>query len=85
MLRDEIGRMAGDGTLAGIDFRWHTSLGTEVGTIFEFDIVRYCVRALLAVLAVRMSAVLGMFWLTRRFAVDTPAKGAVGGELPADV
>ena len=48
MLRDEIGRMADDGTLAGIDFRWHTSLGTEVSTIFQYGLVHYYVRALLA-------------------------------------
>src|SRR5262245_52807482 len=34
VLRDEIGRMAADGSLAPIDFRWNSHLAAEVSAIF---------------------------------------------------
>jgi signal transduction histidine kinase/DNA-binding response OmpR family regulator len=36
ILRDEIGRMALDNTLAIIDLRWNTRISLEVGTIFAY-------------------------------------------------
>ena len=41
LLRDEIGQMATDGSLAGIDFRWHTSIGTAASTIFQYGRARF--------------------------------------------
>ena len=40
-LREEIGQMATDGSLAGIDFRWHTSIGTSASTIFQYGRARF--------------------------------------------
>src|SRR5262249_12965033 len=36
IIRNEIGKMAADGALAGIDFRWGTRLSTEASTIFQY-------------------------------------------------
>ena len=36
ILRDEIGRMALDNSLASIDLRWNTRISLEVGTIFAY-------------------------------------------------
>jgi ABC-type amino acid transport substrate-binding protein len=53
-LRDEIGKMAADGTLLTIDFRWNTHLTTEAATIIAyrqaqvFELVFLCALALLA-------------------------------------
>src|ERR1039457_6652247 len=41
MIRDEIGKMAEDGSLASIDFRGHTNISTESSTIFEYRNPRY--------------------------------------------
>ena len=65
-LRDEIGKMAADGSLAGIDFRWHTSIGTEASTIFQYDRVRGGSFLLLCALAILTAALIATFWLTRR-------------------
>jgi signal transduction histidine kinase len=66
ILRDEIGKMASDGTLAAIDFRWHTNLSTEVGTIFEYRRARHYELLLLTAVSLLVPALFGMVWLIRR-------------------
>ncbi len=66
LLRDEIGEMVGDGTLAAIDFRWHTNLSTQVGTIIQYRTARESTRLLLTALGVLAPALLVMSWLARR-------------------
>jgi hypothetical protein len=39
-LRDEIGRMAEDGVLDAIDFRWNTRIGPEAASIFAYGNAR---------------------------------------------
>ena len=65
-LRSEIGAMADDGSLAGIDFRWHTSIGTEASTIFQYGRLRFYSVLLLGAFAVLVLALIATFWLTRR-------------------
>jgi len=65
-LRTEIGSMADDGSLAGIDFRWHTSIGTEASTIFQYGRLRFYSVLLLGAFAVLVLALMATFWLTRR-------------------
>ena len=55
LLREEIGRMAIDGALIDIDFRWHTNLGGEAATIFQYNLARSRSTLLLAALAVLLS------------------------------
>src|SRR5262249_49929715 len=66
VLREEIGAMADDGRLAGIDFRWHTSIGTEASTIFQYGRLRFYSNLLLAAFGVLLAALAATFWLTRR-------------------
>jgi len=66
MLRDEIGRMATDGTLVSMDFRWHSSLSTEAGTIFQYGDARSRARLLVTALAVLLPALIIMLWLVWR-------------------
>ena len=68
-LRQEIERMADDGTLAGIDFRWHTSLDTEATTIFQYGDARFGARVLLATLGVFVAVLAIMIWLALRLRV----------------
>jgi signal transduction histidine kinase/DNA-binding response OmpR family regulator len=65
-IRHEIGGMADDGSLAGIDFRWHTSIGTEASTIFQYGRLRFYSVLLLGAFAVLVLALMATFWLTRR-------------------
>ena len=65
-LRDEIGAMADDGALAGIDFRWHTSIGTEASTIFQYGRLRFYSYLLLGASLFLVLALFATFWLTRR-------------------
>ena len=69
VLRDEIGRMADDGTLSGIDFRWHTSISTEASTIFQYGNARYSALILLTAFIVLVPAMIAMTWLARRLRV----------------
>jgi signal transduction histidine kinase/DNA-binding response OmpR family regulator len=69
LLRDEIGAMASDGTLSGIDFRWHTSLSTEASTIFQYGQARSNSMVLLICLSVVAAALLAMGWLARRLRI----------------
>ena len=68
-LREEIGAMAADGSLAGIDFRWHTSISTEASTVFQYERLRFNSFLLLAASAVLLAALIAAFWLTRRLRV----------------
>jgi signal transduction histidine kinase/CheY-like chemotaxis protein len=52
LLRDEILKMAADGTLAAIDFRWNTKLTQEVNTVFAYRQARVYSSVFLALLAV---------------------------------
>ncbi len=69
LLREEIGVMASDGSLATIDFRYHTSLGTEASTIFQYGDARSNSRMLLAGLGVLGVVLAGMLWLALRLRI----------------
>ena len=62
----EIGRMTADGGLAGIDFRWHTSIGTEASTIFQYRWLQFYADLLLAAFGVLLVALATAFWLMLR-------------------
>jgi signal transduction histidine kinase/CheY-like chemotaxis protein len=66
ILRDEIGRMALDNSLAIIDLRWNTRISNEVGTIFAYSKARYYQNILLAGLAVIVPMFLVTLGLARR-------------------
>ncbi|HYL76008.1 MAG TPA: ATP-binding protein [Bryobacteraceae bacterium] len=66
MLAAEVGRMAADGTLIDIDFRWRTSLSAAATAIFQARLNRYYLALLLTALAVVVSALGATFLLTRR-------------------
>ncbi|PYT16424.1 MAG: hypothetical protein DMG59_10475 [Acidobacteria bacterium] len=66
VIREEIGEMAGDGTLAGVDFRWQTSLSTEASTIFQYGRARFYAKLLLAAVAVLVPALIAVIWLAVR-------------------
>src|SRR5579872_703089 len=66
VLRNEIGKMAEDGALATIDFRWHTNIATESSTIFEFQEARYYGGLSLAASVILVAVVGLMIWLVRR-------------------
>ena len=68
-LREEIGVMASDGSLATIDFRYHTSLSTEAGTIFQYGDARNNSRLLMAGLGVLGAALAMMLWLAFRLRI----------------
>ena len=68
-LRAEIGKMASDGTLAGIDFRWHTSISNEASNIFQYSNARYYELMLFTAFAVLAPAMIVMIWLARRLRV----------------
>jgi signal transduction histidine kinase/CheY-like chemotaxis protein len=65
-LRDEIGRMAADGVLDGIDYRWNTQFGAEAGTIFAYREARVYETVLLIALALLVPALLVTLWLALR-------------------
>ena len=65
-LRDEIGRMAVDGTLTSIDFRWNTHLGTEVDTIFAYHDSLTYELVFLGALGVMAAMLAVTIWLSRR-------------------
>jgi signal transduction histidine kinase/DNA-binding response OmpR family regulator len=66
ILQDEIGEMAADGTLAGIDFRWHTSLSTEASTIYQYGRSKDNSMVLTICLSVVAGAFLILAWMVRR-------------------
>jgi signal transduction histidine kinase/CheY-like chemotaxis protein len=69
VLREEIGSMAIDGSLATIDFRYHTSLGTEASTIFQYGAARNNSRLLLAGLGILAAALAIVVWLAFRLRI----------------
>ena len=60
ILRDEIGRMALDNSLANIDLRWNTRISLEVGTIFAYRKA----RAYESILLVGLAVIAPLFLLT---------------------
>ncbi len=66
ILRDEIGRMALDNSLAIVDLRWNTRISNEVGTIFAYDKARFYQDVLLLGLAVVVPMLLVTLALARR-------------------
>ena len=66
LLRDEIGKMANEGSLASVDFRWHTNLSSEAATIHLYDRERNRAIELRFVLGVLALALAAMIWLSRR-------------------
>jgi signal transduction histidine kinase len=66
LLREEIGRMAIDGALIDIDFRWHTNLSGEAATIFQYNLARSRSTLLLVGLAVLLSLLVLMARLAVR-------------------
>ena len=66
LLRTEIGKLAADGTLAGVDFRWHTHIATEISTIFEYEAARRYGRLLLSALGLFAIALVVSLWLAGR-------------------
>jgi signal transduction histidine kinase/CheY-like chemotaxis protein len=66
ILRDEIGRMALDNSLAVIDLRWNTRISLEVGTIFAYRKAHYYQDILLSGLAILVPLFLATLVLARR-------------------
>jgi signal transduction histidine kinase/DNA-binding response OmpR family regulator len=65
-LRDEIGRMAADGVVDEIDFRWNTQIASEAGTIFAYGSARIYETVLLIALALLAPALVVTLWLALR-------------------
>jgi signal transduction histidine kinase/CheY-like chemotaxis protein len=68
-LRNEIGKMTTDGSLAAIDFRWNTRMTGEASTIFAYDRARLYELVFLSVLAVLVPTLLVAFWMFRRLRI----------------
>ncbi len=68
-LRDEVGRMADDGRLASIDFRWNAKISLETGTIFSYNRARFYSNIFLAALMVLCPTLVVLIWLARRLRV----------------
>ncbi|HEV2448642.1 MAG TPA: histidine kinase dimerization/phospho-acceptor domain-containing protein, partial [Candidatus Sulfopaludibacter sp.] len=66
LLHDEIGRMAADGKLAAVDFRWNVKISQEAGTIFAYRQARFYSVVFLIALGVLLPTLAVMIWLTRR-------------------
>ena len=79
ILRDEIGRMALDNSLAIIDLRWNTRISLEVGTIFSYRKARYYENVLLACLAVIVPMFLLTLVLGRRLRIAKKLAEAASG------
>ncbi len=68
-LRNEIGRMTTDGSLAAIDFRWNTRMTGEASTIFAYDRARQYELVCLSVLAALVPTLLVTIWMFRRLRI----------------
>jgi signal transduction histidine kinase/DNA-binding response OmpR family regulator len=66
LLRDEIGKLAQDGTLAVIDLRWNTKLTEEVSTVFLYRQARVYSLVFLALLGVLIPALVATILMARR-------------------
>ena len=69
MLRDEIGKMAEDGKLATVDFRWNTKISLETSTIFAYRQARFYSIVFLIALGVLAPTLAVLLVLTRRLRV----------------
>jgi len=69
LLRDEIGRMAADGSLAAIDFRWNAKISLEVSTIFAYRRARFYSIVFLSALGVLVPTLIFVLWLARRLRI----------------
>ena len=65
-LSDEIGRMAEDGKLASIDFRWNSKISLETSTIFAYRQARFYSIVFLVAIGVLGPILAIMILLTRR-------------------
>jgi signal transduction histidine kinase/CheY-like chemotaxis protein len=65
-IREEIGVMAGDGSLADVDFRWHSNLSVETTTIFQYDQARASLIGVVVAVCILVPCVLAMVVLLRR-------------------
>ena len=65
-LREEIGRMAADGSLETIDYRWNTRFGAEADTIFAYRNARFYETVFMAALGLLAVALAGTIWLALR-------------------
>jgi signal transduction histidine kinase/DNA-binding response OmpR family regulator len=63
ILQREIGKLAMQGDLASIDFRWNTTMSAEASAIIAYDNSRRVQRALLAAFGVLVIALLAVLWL----------------------
>jgi signal transduction histidine kinase/CheY-like chemotaxis protein len=61
-----IGKMADDGSLTSIDFRWNTHIAEGGSTLFAYGQTKSFAGVLLLVLAVLAPALLATIWLARR-------------------
>jgi len=68
-LQAEIGRMAADGWLAGIDFRWNAKISLEVNTIFAYRRARLFSQVFLAAIGILIATLVFVAWLARRLRV----------------
>jgi len=65
-LQSEIGRMAADGGLIGIDFDWNTMMSAETSAIFAYRTIRRYELILLCALGVLLPTLLAIIWLAYR-------------------
>ena len=68
-LHDAIGEMAMDGTMATIDFRYHSSLSTEASTIFQYRRARSNALLLATGSSILAAALMAMLWLAQRLRI----------------
>jgi signal transduction histidine kinase/DNA-binding response OmpR family regulator len=66
LLRDEIGKLAQDGTLAVIDLRWNTKLTQEVSTVFLYRQARVYSLVFLGLVTVLIPALVATILMARR-------------------
>jgi signal transduction histidine kinase/DNA-binding response OmpR family regulator len=75
-LRDEIGRMTADGSLAAIDFRWNTRMTGEASAIFAYGRARLYEFVFFGVLAALFPTLLVTIWMFRRLRLATQQANA---------
>ena len=69
MLRDEIGAMASDGSLARIDFLWNTGISSQTTSIFEYRTARFFELVFLISLAILAPTLAASVWMARRLRI----------------
>lgn len=75
LLEQEIGRMAGDGSLTDIDARWQTDLTSQTTAIFEYRSMRFYLRVMFGVMAVLGLASIGILTLAFRLRLMRRQRG----------